>query len=100
MRALLVSVVVLGAISAAAEQPEYRRGDQVRVHTVDGQPADPPVQRVIAVPGDRVRIDGERITVNDRPISAISPELVKACRSWDESVPAAHYFLIGEQIQG
>ena len=102
MRGLLISVAVLGAISAGAgaAPQEYNRGDQVRVNTVDGQPADPPVQRIIGVPGDRIKIDGKTLTVNDRAIADISPQLILACGSWDDTVRAGHYFLVGEQLQG
>ena len=100
MRGLLIATAVLGATSALAAAQEYKRGDEVRVHTADGQPAAPPVQRVIALPGDQVKIDGKSLAVNDRAITDISPKLLLACGSWDKIVPAGHYFLVGEQIEG
>ena len=100
MRALVISAAVLGATAAYAPAQEYRRGDEVRVHTSDGQPAAPPVQRVIAVPGDRVKIDSKILAVNDRAVTDISPGVLLACGTWNQTVPAGHYFLVGEQIEG
>jgi signal peptidase S26 family len=100
MRVLVILVILVGAVSAPALAQEYRRGDEVRVQTADGQPAAPPVQRVMAVPGDHIKIDGKSLAVNDRAITDISPKLLLACGTWDEVVPARHYFLVGEQIEG
>jgi hypothetical protein len=100
MRALLTSVAVLGAVSALAEPVEYKRGDEVRVQTVEGQPASPPVQRVIGVPGDRVRLDTSGASINGQAISGVSPQLLLACGKWDDKVPPSHYFLIGEELTG
>jgi hypothetical protein len=100
MRALVILVIVLGAVSAQTLAQEYRRGDEVRVQAADGQPAAPPVQRVMAVPGDQIKIDGKSLAVNDRAITDISPKLLLACGTWDKIVPAGHYFLVGEQIEG
>jgi len=100
MRALLTSVAVLGAVSVLAEPVEYKRGAEVRVQTVDGQPASPPVQRVIGVPGDRVRLDTNGASINGEAISSVSPQLLVACGKWDDKVPPCHYFLIGDELTG
>jgi hypothetical protein len=100
MRKLLISAVVLIAASPWAAAQDYRRGDEVRVQTPDGQPAAPPVQKVVAVPGDQVTIDGKRIVVNSRTVTDVSTELLSVCGSWSKAVPEGHYFLVGEQING
>ena len=45
MRALtaLVGLALVGAVSARADGPEYKRGDEVRVQTVDGAIQRPPL---------------------------------------------------------
>ena len=100
MRVLLTSVAVLGAMSSQVSALDYGRGDEVRVQTVDGQPASPPVQRVIAVPGDRVRLDTKGAFVNEQAISVVSPQLLTTCGKWDQTVPPGHYFLVGEKVEG
>jgi len=95
-----VALALLGAVSPQAGAAEYNRGDEVRVQTAEGQPASPPVQRVMAGPGDRVKIDGKRLSVDEQAISGISPKLLLACGSWAKTVPPGHYFLIGEELVG
>jgi hypothetical protein len=100
MRALPTYVAVLGAVSVLAEPVQYKRGDEVRVQTAEGQPASPPVQRVIGVPGDRIRLDASGASINGQGISSVSSQLLLACGKWDDTVPAGHYFLIGEELAG
>jgi hypothetical protein len=67
VRYLAVSLVILGVAIAQAEPqtrvegrvlaPAYQHGAAVSVRAVDGLSASPPVQRVVAIPGDRIRID-------------------------------------------
>jgi signal peptidase I len=99
MRTLLVAAIVLGAAAADASAQGYRRGQEVSVKTADGQPAAPAVQRIIATPGDRIRIDGKTIAVNDRALTDVSPNVLLTCGAWDQVVPTGHYFLVGEQVE-
>jgi signal peptidase I len=101
MRALLTCVAVLSAIALQAQAPVYNRGDEVRVQTSDGKPASPTIQRVIAVPGDRLKIDKTRASVNEQAIADadLSPKLLTTCGKWTETVPVGHYFLAGEEVK-
>jgi signal peptidase I len=100
MGALLTSIAVLAVLAAQESGPKYNRGDEVRVQTADSRPASPPVQRVIAVPGDQIKIDSKALAVNGRIVTDVSPKLLSVCDSWDQSVPAGHYLLVGEEIRG
>jgi hypothetical protein len=100
MRAMLTSVAVLGAVSVLAEPVDYKRGDEVRVQTAEGQPASPPVQRVIGVPADRIRLDASGAFINGQAIANVSSQLLLACGKWDDTVPLGHYFLMGEELTG
>jgi signal peptidase I len=73
------------------------RGDVVVFH----YPRDPEksyIKRVIAGPGDRVRIDDGRVYVNDQPLSEIYvPTKYEDFRSYPETVVPAHsYFVLGD----
>jgi hypothetical protein len=100
MRTVIACFAVLAALSVQAQAAEYIRGDEVRVTTADGQTASPPIQHVMAVPGDRIQIDATGLSVNETPIQGLSAKLPLACGTWDTTVPSGHYFLVGEQIQG
>ena len=56
------------------------------------------IKRVIAVPGDRVRIDDGRVYVNGRRIREVYvPDDFRDDRSYGETVvPANNYFLLGD----
>lgn len=100
MRALLMCLTVVGAVPLLAQAPAYKRGDEVRIQTSEGKPASPPVQRVIAIPGDRLKIDKTAASVNEHAIGGLSPKLLAACGKWQETVPEGHYFLVGEEVEG
>lgn len=73
------------------------RGDVVVFHP----PIDPEknyIKRVIAGPGDRVRIDDGRVYVNDEPLQeAYVPSKYEDFRSYPETVVPAHsYFVLGD----
>jgi signal peptidase I len=56
------------------------------------------IKRVIAVPGDRLRIDSGQVFVNDRPLSEpYIPEEYRDARSLDAMiVPKDEYFVMGD----
>ena len=98
MRIVLVGIACLGAATLQAQSAIYSRGDQVRVQAASGEPASPPVQRVVAVAGDRIRVEKSALYVNDKLVEGLSPELVATIASWEpQVVPAGHYFLMGEE---
>jgi signal peptidase I len=73
------------------------RGDVIVFH----YPRDPEksyIKRVIAVPGDHVRIDDGRVFVNDRPLDEpYVPEQYEDYRSFPESIVPEHsYFVLGD----
>jgi len=73
------------------------RGDIV-VFRYPRDPAKSYIKRVIAVPGDRVRIDDGRVYVNDRRLREnYVPDDYRDDRSYSETVvPASSYFLLGD----
>jgi signal peptidase I len=73
------------------------RGDVIVFH----YPRDPEksyIKRVIAGPGDRVRIDDGNVYVNDQPVNEIYvPTKYEDFRSYPETVVPAHsYFVLGD----
>jgi hypothetical protein len=99
MRVLLTCVALLGSVPLHAQAPVYNRGDEVRLQTSDGKPASPPIQRVIAVPGDRLKVDKIRASINDKEVADLSPKLLATCGTWMETIPVGHYFLVGEELE-
>jgi len=98
MRMVLVGLAFLGAATLQAESAHYKRGDQVRVQIASGELASPPVQRVVAVPGDRFRVEKTALYVNDKLVDGLSPELVATIGGWEpQVVPAGHYLVMGEE---
>jgi hypothetical protein len=55
MKMLVVLVVM--SIGLIQPQPAFERGENVHVFKADGTAAEPAVQRIIAVGGDRLRIE-------------------------------------------
>ena len=94
---LVVFAAVVTAHLVYAQAAEYVRGDMVRlVAQENGNPL--PDSRVVAVPGDRVRIDRSSLTVNGLAVPAISRELLQTVSEpWDQLVPQGHYFVVGER---
>ncbi|EKQ7207666.1 TPA: signal peptidase I, partial [Pseudomonas aeruginosa] len=59
------------------------------------------VKRIAGIPGDRVRIDGGRLYVNDHQVT--EPYLAQqalrqpdSLRMAERTVPAGHYFMLGD----
>lgn len=76
---------------------KIERGDVVVFH----YPRDPEksyIKRVIALPGDNLRIDRGRVYVNSRPLDeSYVPVQYKDFRSMSEEViPAGEYFVMGD----
>ena len=99
MRVVMAGPVWLAmAATLPAQGATYNRGDQVRVQDASGEPASPPVQRVVAVPGDSVRVERKELYVNDKLVDGLSPELVATIERWESQVVAArHYLVMGEE---
>ena len=89
MKVLLSLAVVL--VTMLQTQAIYQRGDIVRVK---GETNIPTV-RVIAVPGDRVRINDSGVYVNDAAVIWVSSDLLDALpKPWQPEVMAeGHYFV-------
>ena len=100
MRHPLLAVALLTATAAFGAVPPHRNGDRVVVHGADGKPASPAIQRVVAGPGDQIRVGSAGALVNGRKVEAVSKALLKVCGTWDQTVPDGHYFLMGEERQG
>jgi hypothetical protein len=58
------------------------------------------MQRVIAVPGDQVQVGSAEARVNGRKVDALSKAMLKVCGRWDQTVPAGHYVVMGEEERG
>jgi len=87
---LVAAFLVLGTLSVQA-QDTYQRGDLVRLRTDDGSIVTP---TVIAVAGDRLRLDDSGLFVNDVRV-AVPPEFLETVKAgWQQTVPAAHYFVM------
>lgn len=56
------------------------------------------IKRVVAIPGDRLRIDRGQVYVNDKPlIEPYVPEEYRDTRSYEEiTIPADQYFVLGD----
>lgn len=93
MHALVRIVAVL--LLMVQSQVVYQRGDVVRVKSE----AESRMVTVVALPGDRVRIDDTGVYVNGALVTWISPELLaRLAKPWDpEIIPVDHYFVAGEQ---
>jgi signal peptidase I len=96
-KVLVLSIAVaLSAVLHPAQEPTYVKGDIVRLApptTGDRYPD----CRVIAVAGDRIRAQRSGIVVNGEPVEDVSPQMLELfAETWEEVVPAGHYFVIGE----
>jgi len=95
---MFVGLTCLVAVTLQAQSASYHRGDQVRVQSAAGEAASPSVQRVVAIPGDRVRVEKTALYVNDKLVDGLSRELVATIEHWEpQLVPAGHYLLMGEE---
>ncbi|MER7195697.1 signal peptidase I [Streptomyces flaveolus] len=78
---------------------EIRRGDVVLVRVPGRYQGAPVLQRVIGMGGDHVVSDGERITVNGKPIDepyVMRGEVNPAAEPYDVQVPDGRLFLLGD----
>jgi signal peptidase I len=104
MRALIIAVAVVASAAIQAQPQTFQRGEQVRVKP-PAAPSDsratPLVLRVIAVPGDRIRLNDSAIYVNDVPVIGFSQDFLARVAHVPERtpqlVPDGHYFVMGEQ---
>jgi signal peptidase I len=73
------------------------RGDVI-VFRYPRNPQTSYIKRVVAIPGDRLRIDRGQVYVNDKPLSEpYVPEEYRDTRSFDEiTIPADQYFVLGD----
>jgi len=100
MRAFLMGLLVVAAVSIHAQPAAFQRGESVRVRPSSAATRAAIALKIVAVPGDRIRVDAARLFVNDAAVSGFSPEFVKrvaqAPRAPDV-VPDGHYYVMGEQ---
>ena len=100
MRNLVVMLAVLMSSASAlvAQTMSYNRGDTVRIQSKD-QSKPSPDPRIVAVAGDRVRIDKSGVFVNEMPLTWVSRDFAANYgerQPWDATVPAGHYVVIAD----
>ena len=95
-RFVLLASLLIGAV-VGAQSPPFQRGDQVSVQNADGAAAEPSVQIVIALAGDRLRVDQSGVFVNDQRVTTLSPHLVEVLPKETSTIPAGHIFVAGEE---
>ena len=100
MSKLLILVVAMALAPAFQAQPGTdAKGDVVKlVKSAEGDPL--PDSRVIAVAGDRLKIDKSAVLLNGESVRDLSPQVAEQLGTWDQTVPAGHYFVIGERQEG
>ena len=83
-----LGLLILGSLTLQAQTPIYERGSVVLIQQ-DGVPMAP---TILAVAGDRVRVDADGIFVNDANVISRHD-----LGSWPQSVvPKGHYFVMAE----
>ena len=103
MRMSAVSLAIFVSATLYAQPAPFQRGDLVRVKpAANGSKVTTPlILRVVAVPGDRIRIDDATLYVNDVRVSGFSREFLtrvaQAPERTPQVVPAGHCFVMGEQ---
>jgi hypothetical protein len=97
MRTLLAAVVLLATPAVHAQTPAFQRGDLVRVQTAEGTPASPELQIVIALPGDRLRVDDSGVFVNDAEVRWMSSELKRGLPHQSEVIQPGQVLVAGEE---
>jgi hypothetical protein len=100
MRMLLVTIAVVTGPVLAAQAPSFHRGQQVEVRKADGTSASPFLQTVIALGGDRLKIDQTGVYVNDEKVTTLPPRVVEILPRENETIPAGHVFVAGEERSG
>ena len=87
----------------AAQSFTFSRGERVRIKgptkPSDPKPSDMPLT-VVAVGGDRMRVTGSALYVNDTPVRGFSEDfiarVVRTPGRTPQTVPPRHYFVMGE----
>ena len=100
MRVLLLSIAVLGPAVLSSQTPVFQRGERVLVHQDDGTVAEPSIQTVIALAGDRLRIDRTGVYVNDHKVTTLPSRVVEILPPENETIPTGHIFVAGEGHEG
>ena len=101
MRNLVVMLAVLmsSASALSAQVPMgYSRGDTVRIQSKD-QTKPVPDPRIVAIAGDRVRIDRSGVFVNEIPLRWVSRDFTANYgerQPWDAMVPPGQYVVIAD----
>ena len=101
MRNLVVILAVLmSSASALMAQTTlgYNRGDTVRIQSKD-QTKPSPDPRIVAIAGDRVRIDKSGVFVNEVPLTWVSRDFAANYgqrQPWDARVPEGQYVVIAD----
>jgi signal peptidase I len=93
-----VGAIVMLSAFVQAQSAQYAKGDVVRVKVQDsGEPT--PDCRIIAVAGDRIRVNKSGVFVNDQIVRDVSQTMlnVLTATSWPQVIPAGHYVVIGER---
>ncbi|MFF4472293.1 signal peptidase I [Streptomyces sp. NPDC001599] len=77
---------------------EIRRGDVVLIRVSGRYKGAPVLRRVIGTGGDHVESDGERVTVNGKPVDEpyVRDEFTPRAAPYDVSVPSGRLFLLGD----
>jgi signal peptidase I len=89
----ILTFSVVAVLAQAQDLTVFQRGDLVRMKSQSPSYA----LRVIAVPGDRVRMDKSAIYVNDAAVTGLSSDLVANNSGGTKTIPANHYYVVGEQ---
>jgi signal peptidase I len=100
MRTFLTSLAMLAAVSIHAQPAAFERGQSVHVRQPAAESRAAITVKIVAVPGDRIRVDGERIFVNDAVLTGFSPAFIKRVTEAPrapEVVPDGHYYVMGER---
>ncbi len=93
MRALIIASILAAVLQSAS----FQRGEVVRVK----DEARMPTARIVALPGDRMRVDDSGVYVNGETVSWISAETRSHIpKPWDPEVIAdGQYVLVGSTRQ-
>ena len=93
---IIILAMSLGVVQA---QTPFQRGDGVRVLSEQSPAAT--AATVEAVPADRVEINSSGIYINDVAVTRLSAEFTAKVDVGELlTVPAEHYFVVGESRSG
>ena len=103
MRVLGIIAAIVVSATIHAQTPTYQRGQSVRVRSSTTSSDNPTtlLLRIVAIPGDRIRVDDSQVYVNDVIVGGFSTDfLARVAHSPERTpalVPEGHYFVMGEQ---